>query len=918
LAIAIAFGAFGQSPATAKETEAYVKEADQYLVKGNLKAAEIELRNAVRLSPQDPLIRARLADVYLRLGEPRAAEREARAARERDGNEADYLPLLAGALLGQGKYDDVLALITPGDRLPALESNVRLAIGLAALGLGDLNKAEALMREAIGLDQGAQQPKIALARLLMRKDAGEEADRLIEEVLAANSGSTEALEVKGKILQSQGDPAGAMQRFDDALKIDSNNVRARLSRATLNISQDKLDAAGDDLNVILKVTPDNIEANYFKALILVNQRQFRLADEILERIRPNFSKMISGYYLHAITKFYLGQYSQAENIMEKYVIRVPADANAVRLIATAALRQGAASRAIGYLKPLADRSPADAGILTLLGNAYMADRKPALALQQFEKAAAINPSDLTGTRVAVLEMATGQDQQGLAELQRIFETESGAIIAGPTLALSELRAGRFDRAAEVASSLVQRDLKNPIYQTLLGMVRVAQRNYTAGESAYRIALANDQDFGPALDNLARLYRGTGRLEDAKKLYNDVRSRKPNEVVALLGLADIATAEQKWKEANDYINQARTAAPNDPLPGLKLINLYGLRQDWTAAKAAATELASQFPGNIEVLDAQGRVQIAAGEPGEATDTYRRAYDIDSTSLPILARYTSLLIAAKNFRQAKTVFEAAHARDPRNVSLKESLIRIEAEIGGIDAGLAKARNFANDDPTNSSYDRVMADLYDKAGRGPEALVLLEKAMVAHPSDISISIALAGIYSRLGNTAKAEAVLSDQVKADPMNLEVRAALAALYLAGKKFDEAFAEYTRLAAARPGDPIVLNNLAWLYQQRGDLGKARELAEQAVVAAPNDATMGDTLGWIILAQGDAHKALGYLAAANASAPSNPDIQYHLAMALHRAGRTADARALLEKLLSTNASFGEKPQAEQLLQQLKPG
>jgi Flp pilus assembly protein TadD len=57
------------------------------------------------------------------------------------------------------------------------------------------------------------------------------------------------------------------------------------------------------------------------------------------------------------------------------------------------LQQHAPSRAIEYLKPLVEKSTVDAGTLSLLGNAYMADGKPELALQQFEKAAALDPGN---------------------------------------------------------------------------------------------------------------------------------------------------------------------------------------------------------------------------------------------------------------------------------------------------------------------------------------------------------------------------------------------------------------------------------------------------------------------------------------------------------------------------------------------
>jgi len=91
--VAGAFAALAWSAAYAKDSTASVKEAEQYIAKGDLKAAEIELRNAIRETPQDPVLHARLAEVYLQLGDAQSAEREARSARERNGNEADYLPV---------------------------------------------------------------------------------------------------------------------------------------------------------------------------------------------------------------------------------------------------------------------------------------------------------------------------------------------------------------------------------------------------------------------------------------------------------------------------------------------------------------------------------------------------------------------------------------------------------------------------------------------------------------------------------------------------------------------------------------------------------------------------------------------------------------------------------------------------------
>src|SRR5207302_4384511 len=113
-------------PAHAKDPQSYLDSSKAYTEKGNLKAAEIELRNAAREAPQEAHIHALLAQVYLKLGDFKSAEREARSARDLKGEEADYLMPLADAMLAQSKFTDITVQIKPGTRPPELESKVRL------------------------------------------------------------------------------------------------------------------------------------------------------------------------------------------------------------------------------------------------------------------------------------------------------------------------------------------------------------------------------------------------------------------------------------------------------------------------------------------------------------------------------------------------------------------------------------------------------------------------------------------------------------------------------------------------------------------------------------------------------------------------------------------------------------------------
>ena len=113
---------------------------------------------------------------------------------------------------------------------------------------------------------------------------------------------------------------------------------------------------------------------------------------------------------------------------------------------------------------------------------------------------------------------------------------------------------------------------------------------------------------------------------------------------------------------------------------------------------------------------------------------------------------------------------------------------------------------------------------------------------------------------------------------------------------------------------LALNNLAWLYYQEKD-ARAVNTAELAYKLKPNNAAVADTLGWILLDQGKISRAVEIFKKAVALAPDNPEIGYHYAVALAKAGDKARARQQLEQLLASNKSFGQRDAAKALLKQM---
>ena len=308
-----------------------------------------------------------------------------------------------------------------------------------------------------------------------------------------------------------------MQRFGEALALDPGNSTARLARANIYLNRGDYAAVDKDLDMILKAAPQDFRANYLRALEYVKKQDFAAADKILDRLSPAFCKSAGRILCPGPDQIPAEAIWPGREAIAKYVARVPNNPAGARLAATIALSSGNRNGAIDYLTSYLRNSPPDAATLVLLGKIYAETGKPALALEQFQKAAALAPNDVPlQAMVAASKIDAGARQEGIEQLENLFATQGGEAAAGPPLVLSELRAGHVDKAAEVAEKLVAEKPDLDAYQVLLGMVRTAQKDYPAAEKIFEGIVKRNPDSAPARNNLAQVYVAAGRVEDAQE------------------------------------------------------------------------------------------------------------------------------------------------------------------------------------------------------------------------------------------------------------------------------------------------------------------------------------------------------------------------------------------------------------------
>ena len=127
-------GALACLPGVAAASD-YLSEAQRLAASGQLRAAEIELKNAVRADQADMNARYRLAVIELQLGEGAAAEHDASAARSGGFDPTKALPLLAETYLAQGKFVQLLRDFSGSDGDAEERSSILVARGYAELAL---------------------------------------------------------------------------------------------------------------------------------------------------------------------------------------------------------------------------------------------------------------------------------------------------------------------------------------------------------------------------------------------------------------------------------------------------------------------------------------------------------------------------------------------------------------------------------------------------------------------------------------------------------------------------------------------------------------------------------------------------------------------------------------------------------------
>lgn len=899
-----------------------LQKAQIFFQRGDYRAAALELRNVIKTSPRDGQARLLSAQVALKLNLGIPAQTEVEAARRAGVPVAQTRPILAEALLLQGKYTDALREADAGGIPPQLAADGARVRALAYMGLKDITKA----RNEIGLAEKSapNSPWVYIdkARVLGGANDRQGSEAAVDVALRLDPTNTRALLIKGDLIRSRvAPPAGlnqALPYFDQVLTKDPLSIEGRVERAATLVDLRRDAEAQQEIQRIYKMTPDNPLALYLDGVMKARVRKFNEANALMARTKGALDTYPPALMLQGLVAFELNNVQQADAALTKVMEMAPDNPVARRLFGAIQIKKNDFDGAIQTFKPLIDSGKADAQVFGLSATAYARKNDFASAATLYERALQLDPgSETIRTQLAMARIAQGNTKQATQDLQTVLQKNPSSLQALMLMTLTDLRTRNFKSSLTSAQKFVTAYPKLPLSYNMLGAAWLGNNNSAEAEKNFKIALQLKPDYHEARRNLANLYRVTGKYADAKRELQTVLTTDRSNVRTMLALAQVASSQNKTEETIEWLRRAVEVNPKSLPPRLALANAYLRLGDRQKALAEASALDRDFPNNPAAVETLGKTQAAVQQFGPAIGTFSRL----TTLLPNSVQAMQLLARAqwsnKEYDGARRSYQRALSINGvgKNVVYLD-LLNLEAERGNFDQAVAYANELRKISPDKSLADTTIGDLYMGAKQWPKAISAYEAAK-AQSFTPKVAVNLSRAYQNAGQNAKAISVLQEWLKVKPKDITVRMAVANLHIAAGNYAAAVGEYNSIIAQGNSSPAVLNNLAWALDKMND-PKALPTAERAYKAAPDQPDIADTYGWIMLRRQDKAKGLQILQAAAGKRPNDPNMQYHLAFALKANGRSAEASRLLDTTLAKFKTFDMVNESRALLSQIKSG
>ncbi len=710
--------------------------------------------------------------------------------------------------------------------------------------------------------------------------------------------------------------AEAAIQFQNALQIAPDDAATLLALGEVQLRQEKVREAFSAFSRAVKAAPDNLTAREHLAGLLMLGREY---EQALGHARFILEKDPSNRKAREILSqalFLSGEKDEALSIMEGLLAQPdPGEGTLINAIQMY-LSSGNLTKALGLVDRGAALYPRSSRIRFLASDIYASQKDIKSATRWAQEAYAIAGDDI------VAGLALGRFYAG----HNMTELFDGHML--------ELNAKFPDDARPCLLEAGVRLSQGALDKALLCVHKARER----------------EDSSPAKHLESQILLRQGKSEEAKGLLGKTLEGDPQALPSRLLLSQILLNEGDAPQVLELLAEPLASQADRPEIASLAASAYLMQGEVTKAQELVEASLAKHPGNLKIHALQAKIHFGKREyagalkevegfPAQKTPELlyigavsavhegvtdkaqiyvQSLRELNPEAWPTLHAEILLALSRKTPKEALRLTEKALELKADNTEALRIYAGIAPQIVGADKAIAKVSALCDKAPSAVCH-MLLSGLYERAGRRDEALKSIKAAIDHAPDNAASYHALAAYYLRNDMSAKALKEYERILNENPDDLQAAIMLALIYQGLDKTIEATKIYEYILKREPSQALAANNLAWILAESGssdELNRALQLAQKAKDAFPDDPRIADTLGYVYLKKGLADNAASQFSLALERLPDEPEINYHMALAMVDQERKAQAIPYLKKALEKD--FGNKAAAQELLTDIEQG
>jgi len=328
----------------------------------------------------------------------------------------------------------------------------------------------------------------------------------------------------------------------------------------------------------------------------------------------------------------------------------------------------------------------------------------------------------------------------------------------------------------------------------------AETDNISKKIAYLESLLSHREEPQVRRLLADAYLRAGRYREAVEQFDRYLKERPQDIVALSGLAKCCRALDDKNRLLQVYGEMIRVNPRDGALYVLMADVLAQLGAWDKAAQYLQRAVALLPHRADVQAKYADVLSHLGRHGEAVASYQMAVTLEPKSLQWRALLAETKMKAKDYDGAIKEYRAMLKVAPHSAAVYANLAKAYGALHDVTQEVENYRQAVRLEPRNPTLHYNLGVALERAGKWGEARKAYRRVLELSPGDPDALLRLA----------------EGEAKA------------------KEFKQAAQYYEQLMRKKPGNVQVITNAAAVYEDLHQLPRAAKLYEQALKLGSKD------------------------------------------------------------------------------------